>query len=460
MAFLINPYDADLNLSDKEDRKLFKDGCVGLKEADLFDGKKENYVNFTKLLEKELESVRLMECLKIPTEWVAGGNVVARRAPILAKKIDIFHSNLCTKDQLNAYCDLVWSQSNLGDTSQFFDVFDQPPTSTVELEAGRNRRKLKHVMLGTKLWASLTSDFKIEIQGEQDEFKYGHEYDGPKLWDHIRRRVNPTTTVGASRLKDMNESAKLSDFGNDVVKFNTWFDDTRKNIIKEEGQGRYNEYLRSLFKTYLGCGNPEFVESIKDEKRKWMQGKLPPTYDHKDLLELGRVTFNNISQDDEGWKTNDVNSKLKGITGAPSDEKNFLALATELISSLKRNGGAEGGSGGKVRSEGKRSYLPWRFENPEGLKTKEVKGTIMRWCSNDCHPQPMWCGRKNCMNKAEFARKMGESQKKGEKSELSREGKIEKGTGYQPPSEFKIALAAMCSEEDYELLDKQFFSKN
>ena len=108
MAFLINSYDVDLNLADKDDRKLFKDGCAGLKEADLFDGKKENYVNFTKLLENELESVRLTECLKIPTEWVADGNIAARRGPILDKKIDIFHSNLCTKDQLSAYCDLVW----------------------------------------------------------------------------------------------------------------------------------------------------------------------------------------------------------------------------------------------------------------------------------------------------------------------------------------------------------------
>ena len=77
-------------------------------------------------------------------------------------------------------------------------------------------------MLGNKLWASLTSDFKIEIQGNQEEYKFGHEYDGPKLWDYIRRRVNPTTTVGASRLKDMIESANLCDFSNDVIKFNTW----------------------------------------------------------------------------------------------------------------------------------------------------------------------------------------------------------------------------------------------
>jgi hypothetical protein len=255
-------------LGDKDDRKLFKDGCAGLKEEDLFDGKPKNYVNFTKLMENELDSVRVMECLKIPTEWVASGGVAEWRVPIMAKIIDIFHSNLCTIDQLNAYCDLVWSQSNIGNTHKLFDIFNTAPTSTVELVALRNRRKLKHMMLGNKLWASLTSDFKIEIQGDHEHFKHGQEYDGPRLWDYIRRRVNPTTNVGASKLKDMIETAKLSDFSNDVIKFNTWFDDTTKNIIKEEETGRYNEYLRPLFKTYLGCTNTEFVESIKDEKRK------------------------------------------------------------------------------------------------------------------------------------------------------------------------------------------------
>ena len=153
MAFVLNPYDGDLDLSDKDDRKLFKDGCIGLKEGDLFDGKKQNYVNFTKLLEKELESVRLMECLSIPTKWVAGGTAAQKRVPIEDSKVDIFNSNLCTTDQLKAYCDLVWSESTWGvNTPKYFDVFDTAPSNTVELNELRNKRRLKHVMLGTKLW--------------------------------------------------------------------------------------------------------------------------------------------------------------------------------------------------------------------------------------------------------------------------------------------------------------------
>ena len=35
MAFILNPYSADLDLSDKDDRKLFQEGCKGFKkEAD------------------------------------------------------------------------------------------------------------------------------------------------------------------------------------------------------------------------------------------------------------------------------------------------------------------------------------------------------------------------------------------------------------------------------------------
>ena len=114
MAFILNPYDLLLDLHDKDDRKLFKDGCKGLKEKELFDGKKENYGDFVKLLEVECESIRVVECLNIPTAWIAGGTAAARRVPTAAGMIDIFNSNLCTSDQLTAYCDLVWSQSNFG----------------------------------------------------------------------------------------------------------------------------------------------------------------------------------------------------------------------------------------------------------------------------------------------------------------------------------------------------------
>jgi hypothetical protein len=72
----------------------------------------------------------------------------------------------------------------------------------------------------------------------------------------------------------------------------------------------------------------------------------------------------------------------------------------------------------------------------------------------------MWCGRKNCLNKAEFAKKMKESQKEGGRFESTNGKNKENGPGYNTSNDFKIALAAMCSEEDYQILEKQFFQKN
>ena len=73
----------------------------------------------------------------------------------------------------------------------------------------------------------------------------------------------------------------------------------------------------------------------------------------------------------------------------------------------------------------------------------------MKWCKNDCHPRPMWCGRKNCMNRAEYAaewKKKNETKKKDEhNNDFS-------------SSEFKIALAAMTSADDFAALQEQFGS--
>ena len=74
-TFLLNPYEASLNLTNKDDRKLFQDGCKGLSdEEQIFDGKREKFSKVSKLLVKEFDDIRVMECLRIPTSWPATGS--------------------------------------------------------------------------------------------------------------------------------------------------------------------------------------------------------------------------------------------------------------------------------------------------------------------------------------------------------------------------------------------------
>ena len=137
--------------------------------------------------------------------------------------------------------------------------------------------------------------------------------------------------MGASRLKEDIESKALTSFGNDVAKYNTWFEDTRRAIIAEEGEG-YNEYTRMLFKAYETSTNEEFQESVKEEERKWIQDKLKPDYSFTDLIELGRVTYNN-QVESGNWEAPKQTAQPKG-----TEQPQFLALATEILNKLKGDG--------------------------------------------------------------------------------------------------------------------------
>jgi len=181
-------------------------------------------------------------------------------------------------------------------------------------------------MMGNELWNSLSSPFKIKITGSKEDYQRSQENDGPLLWDFIRCRINPTTTVGTSKFKDEIESIKASAFDNNIIRYNTWFEDTRERIIKEEGDG-YNEYLCSMFRAYLECRNKEFVDAIKDERRKWTHGKLENSYSYHDLMDLGRLTYNNL-MDENTWSA-------KPQAKPRNDEKNYLALVTQLMSQMK-----------------------------------------------------------------------------------------------------------------------------
>ena len=172
----------------------------------------------------------------------------------------------------------------------------------------------------------------------------GGEYDGVLLWDFLRRTIKPSTKVGASKLKADIEKCVLSTHENNVTKFNSWFEDTRLEIIAEEGEG-YNEYLRQLFRAYLTSNLPEFIEAVKEEQRQWVQGKLPDDYSHTDLLSVGRITYNNLVEEDN------VNSSKKGASG---EKPHFLALAAQLVEQLK---GSAGNGNSRQKSDRGHFYL-------------------------------------------------------------------------------------------------------
>ena len=173
--------------------------------------------------------------MKVATEWDTNGSMAAaKKFHSQEGMVDIFKSNKATSKEIQKHCNIVWDSSIFGvDTPRYFDIFDTVPIDTATLHGERNERKLKHVMMGNKLLNSLLSAFEIEITGSKENYQCGQENDGLLLWDFIRCRINPTTAVGASKLKHEIEKMKAPAFDNDIIRYNTWFEDTRERIIKE-----------------------------------------------------------------------------------------------------------------------------------------------------------------------------------------------------------------------------------
>jgi len=161
MFFQLSPYDAVLDLSKNEDRKLYLEATNGLKEANLFSGKKMEFDKISKLMGKAFKDVRVMEVLMIPTKWdTANADAALKRVPTEAGLLNLFKDSKVTKEQVKANSDLVWSDSKFGATTPaYFKRFDVTPTDNTTLNAARNHAKMKHVIMGNKIWCSLTAEF-------------------------------------------------------------------------------------------------------------------------------------------------------------------------------------------------------------------------------------------------------------------------------------------------------------
>eukprot|EP00957_Ditylum_brightwellii_P007067 535265-Ditylum_brightwellii.AAC.1 len=151
------------------------------------------------------------------------------------------------------------------------------PAGGPALEAARNQKKLKHVVLGNMIWDSLTSNFQIELMAEESNFKQEDNFDGALLWHQIISQVNPSIKVAIRNLKD-----ELERFFNQYNK-----------IVRKVGKEGYTEYLHSLFCTYKTSNDEAFLNAINDKETKWVTVDLPAQYDYKDLLDFALKLYTN-----------------------------------------------------------------------------------------------------------------------------------------------------------------------
>eukprot|EP00957_Ditylum_brightwellii_P172157 13106090-Ditylum_brightwellii.AAC.1 len=147
-----------------------------------------------------------------------------------------------------------------------------------------------------------------------------------------------------------------------------------------------------------------------------------------------------------------------------TDDPKFLALSIDIQMAIEGGNagnnlgsssggasGAGGGAGGGTAGGGStckgNGRQAWKYYNPDNAETMEQNGRTWKWCKNNYHPKPLWCPRPNCLNRKEYKEQM---QSKGTNG-ISTGGKI------NTTNDFKVALAAMVSDDEYKTLAEQFF---
>ena len=77
---------------------------------------------------------------------------------------------------------------------------------------------MKSIILGQKIWDSLTSEVQAKIITDASDFDNDEEYDGVLLWEYLQRTIKPSTKVGAANLKSEIETKTLASFNHNVLK--------------------------------------------------------------------------------------------------------------------------------------------------------------------------------------------------------------------------------------------------
>ena len=184
-------------------------------------------------------------------------------------------------------------------------------------------------------------------------------YDGPTMLQICVEKVNPSTRVGVSKLKELLRHARASAFDYNVSDLTDMMDATYREIVQRGST--HDDYVMDLFNALLSNKNTIFTDFIQREKDKWDTGGVD--IDPEDVLIAEAVTkYNNMEAE---WKVAEPGgtSKIAALTTELKDLKEKFALVTQH---LGKQGGSGSGAGNAQRQD---TTIPaWRFTKTLGDK--------------------------------------------------------------------------------------------
>ena len=100
-----------------------------------------------------------------------------------------------------------------------------------------------------------------------------------------------------------------------------------------------------------------------------------------------------------------------------------------------------------AKADNKDQADAWKFVNENNDATIVKNDSTFTWCLKDCHPQPIWCPRKNCLTKSEWKAKI--QKRKKDKAEASAKKNV-------ISKDFKMVLTALIGKDKFDSIEETY----
>ena len=377
----VNPYHGNFNPATKTGQAIFKEKTQGLPIDARLDLTKVN-------------APKLLQYLKARDGSM--GNLV-RKVPIpggLTANLLTQHSSITLFDVQRDAQRRYATALNPGDpipatpfTATDLDPANSDPDKTLFYE------RVHSAVVAEIVKNGLTPSGWEDLMLYKDDFSFLDNitgellYDGPTMIKIIFDKIDPDTLVGMESMKTQLETAKLSNFNNDVAAMLTKMESIKKTL-KDNGHDP-ESYRRYIYNALLTAPNQVFtsyIQRIVDDLQAGI-GHFKDTTAEQ-IIQAARTKYNNMVED-KSWAKVD-----------PRDAQ-LLALATEVETLRRGKTNKEAAANAtdkndKVASSGSddmekiSGVAKWRMVKVGSTKT--VDGKLHYWCPKHVHKGGLWNG--------------------------------------------------------------------
>ena len=397
-----DPLHGNFNPGTKLGHQIFLEKTKGLPESDRLELSKENAGAIHQFFRSRHS--RLGEIItKIPIERAADGTVT--KTANLLNQYQQLSLELLQREGHALYNTAIPAGDPIPEGP--FKARELKP-ATVDNDKKAFYKQVDSSVISKLLENCLTESGFNDLLLQDDKFSYIDEntgqvkYHGPTMLFLAYQVIDPNTVVGLDNILKRLETAKLSNFGNNV---STMLTSMQQDYITLKQNKAAPENYRRLLLDALKSGPNHtyntFIQRIADDVESGIGAYASITPDQ--LIVASKAKFNNMDSRNEWGAVDPRDAKIMALTTKLQsvEEKYEKFTQTALATAVARNNNNSSNNGtpaGNGNSSGfdRTFFQGTRVEKWRGTRDGPEKvgpdGKTLSWCKHHVHPDGLWNG--------------------------------------------------------------------